>query len=386
LLRLNRVKAGASGSVADSQDGRIEKIIDDRQRIPVGDLRGFMETSDSLLGRKGRKVKSTIIGRRKSPILSVLLLGPILTGFAAGCGDFWQAPTAGGTTTDTVSLTASASSVVAGGSVTLTATISPSSATGTVIFYSGSTSLGSATVSSGVATLSPTFSTAGTLSITADYSGDTTYESSVSSAVSLTVTAALTNTITTLTATNPTSAGSVTFTAAVTPAAATGTVTFYNGATSLGTGTLASGTTNATATSTVTLTAGTYSVTATYAGNSTYATSTSSAVAVTVPAASPGVEFTTITVDASSASASPGDSIALTATVSNPDATGLVTFYDAAASPARLLGIAPLSSGTATIPATFSSEGTHQIMASYSGALGYAASITQSPLPIMIDK
>jgi hypothetical protein len=386
LLRLNRVKVGASGSGADSQDGRIEEIIDDRQRIPVGDLRGFMETSDSLLRRKGPKVKSTIIGRRKSPILSVLLLAPILTGFGAGCGDFWQAPNAGGTTADTVSLTASASSVVAGGSVTLTATISNTAATGTVVFYSGSTSLGSATVSSGVATLSPTFSTAGTLSITADYSGDSTYESSVSSAVSLTVTAALTNTTTTLTATTPTSTGSVTFTAAVTPAAATGTVTFNNGATPLGTGTLASGTSGATATLTVTLTAGTYSVTATYAGNATYATSTSSAVAVTVPAASPGVEFTTLTVDASSASASPGDSIALTATVSNPDATGLVTFYDTAASPALLLGIAPLRSGTATIPATFSSEGTHQIMASYSGALSYAASITQSPLPIMIDK
>jgi hypothetical protein len=148
---------------------------------------------------------------------------------------------------------------------------------------------------------------------------------------------------------------------------------------------LTSGTASATATLATTLTAGTYSVTATYAGNSTYATSTSGAVSVTVPTAA-NVKYTTITLYAADTSLKPGDSTTLTATVSDPDATGRVTFYDASVSPALLLGIATLNSGTATIPAKFSTTGTHQIKASYGGSSGDAASITQDALPIMIDK
>jgi hypothetical protein len=55
-------------------------------------------------------------------------------------------------------------------------------------------------------------------------------------------------------------------------------VTFYNGTTSLGTGTL-----NASGVSTLAYTfstAGTYTVTATYGGSSTYATSTSTALTI----------------------------------------------------------------------------------------------------------
>ena len=74
------------------------------------------------------------------------------------------------------------------GAVTvLTATVTSSSATGTVVFYSGSTELGSASLSSGTATLATTFSSAATYSLTAKYTGDSTYAASTSSAVSLTV-------------------------------------------------------------------------------------------------------------------------------------------------------------------------------------------------------
>ena len=75
---------------------------------------------------------------------------------------------------------------------------------------------------------------------------------------------------------------SVTLTATVSPTAATGTVTFYDGTTSLGTGTLSSGTATL---ATKFTTAGTQSLTATYAGNTTYAASTSSAVRLTVTSA-----------------------------------------------------------------------------------------------------
>jgi hypothetical protein len=76
---------------------------------------------------------------------------------------------------------------------------------------------------------------------------------------------------------------SLTLTASVTPAAATGIVTFYDGTTSLGTATLTSGTAKL---STSFSTIGKHSLSAAYAGDTTYAASTSSAVTLTISAAS----------------------------------------------------------------------------------------------------
>jgi hypothetical protein len=94
-----------------------------------------------------------------------------------------------------------------------------------------------------------------------------------------------TPTTTTLTTSgSPVAAGaSLTLTATVAPAAATGAVTFSSGTATLGTGTLTSSSASFTATFS---TAGTESLTATYGGDSTYASSTSSAVAITVTSAS----------------------------------------------------------------------------------------------------
>jgi hypothetical protein len=78
-------------------------------------------------------------------------------------------------------------------------------------------------------------------------------------------------------------------TATVTPTAATGTVNFLNGGSSIGTGTLSSGAATYTATFTITgTTAVTETLTADYEGNSTYASSVSSAVTVTVNPTSSG--------------------------------------------------------------------------------------------------
>jgi hypothetical protein len=92
--------------------------------------------------------------------------------------------------------------------------------------------------------------------------------------------ATLTSTTTTLTAASTSiSAGSSdVLTATVTSSSATGTVTFYNGGSSIGTCTLSAGTCPFTATA---ITAGTHNYTAAYGGNSTYASSTSSVVTVT---------------------------------------------------------------------------------------------------------
>lgn len=84
---------------------------------------------------------------------------------------------------------------------------------------------------------------------------------------------------------SPTSAAvgaTVTLTATVSPSAATGSVTFYNGSTTINTVTLSSGT----ATYATSFTsAGSQSLTASYSGDDTYSSSTSDAVTVTVTAA-----------------------------------------------------------------------------------------------------
>jgi hypothetical protein len=71
-----------------------------------------------------------------------------------------------------------------GASVTLTATVNPSAATGTVTFYEATTtpwtSLGTGTITSGTTTFSTNFSSAGTYLIGAIYSGSCTYATSTS--------------------------------------------------------------------------------------------------------------------------------------------------------------------------------------------------------------
>jgi hypothetical protein len=78
-------------------------------------------------------------------------------------------------TPTTTTVSANPSSVNLGASVTFTATVSPSTATGTVNFYNvgSTTSIGSGTVSSGTATFTTTALPSGTNSVTAVYSGDT---------------------------------------------------------------------------------------------------------------------------------------------------------------------------------------------------------------------
>lgn len=86
---------------------------------------------------------------------------------------------------------------------------------------------------------------------------------------------------------NPSTFGtSVLFTATIEPAAATGTVTFKDGATTLGTGTLSGG---AATYSTAALGVGSHGITAEYGGDLSYAASTSSELSQTVNKATPSV-------------------------------------------------------------------------------------------------
>ncbi len=187
------------------------------------------------------------------------------------------------TTTTTLS---PVSATTYGTSVTLSATVTSSASgtpTGAVTFLDGTKTLGTGTLnSSAVATFTTSLLAGGSHSLTASYGGDTTFAPSTSSTVTFTVNPAAT-TAKVASSLNPSFSGdAVTFSASVTSSAGTptGTVTFDDGSTQLGTGTLdSSGQANF---STSTLAAGSHSITAAYVGSADFSPSTSAALSETV--------------------------------------------------------------------------------------------------------
>jgi Glycoside hydrolase family 44/Bacterial Ig-like domain (group 3) len=198
-------------------------------------------------------------------------------------------PAAAAAASTTTTLSASATRINAGQSVTFNVTVAAaagSAPSGTVTLLDGTTSIGTATLSNGSAAFTITTLAAGTHSITASYAGDAADESSTSSAVSIQVNAAagLQTTTTTLAASAATavSGQSITLTATVAPASATGTITFLDGSTSIGSAGLTSGK-GMLALST--LSVGSHSLSAAYSGDAADSASNSTAVAVTITAA-----------------------------------------------------------------------------------------------------
>jgi streptogramin lyase len=242
-----------------------------------------------------------------------------------------------------------------GDSVTFTATVSPSTATGTVTFFDGITSLGTGTVGSGVATLSTSALSGGSHDITAVYGGDTSDDGSSSAILTQVVNPVGTATILG-SGENPSIFGdSVTFTATVTPSSATGTVSFFDGLTSLGTGTLSGGTATL---STTTLSGGAHNITAVYGSDFDDASSPSSVVVQQVNRLATGT-----VVNSSVNPSQNGQSIIFSATVSPSTATGSVTFFDGSVS----LGTGGLTSGSATLSTSALSVSSHSITAVYGG-------------------
>ncbi|WP_171018824.1 Ig-like domain-containing protein, partial [Rhodococcus sp. Q] len=182
-------------------------------------------------------------------------------------------------TTTTLNVPATAKT---GTAVDLTATVAPTEATGTVEFKDGATVLGSAPVNGGTATLNHTFTTDGAHSITAVYSGAEGFATSTSAASNVEVSTdpVVVDTTTTLNVPGTAKTGTaVDLTATVSPADATGTVEFKDGATVLGSAPVNAGT--ATLNHTFT-TDGTHSITAVYSGDATNHPSTSAAGTVEV--------------------------------------------------------------------------------------------------------
>lgn len=186
----------------------------------------------------------------------------------------------------TTTLTADPGEAVFGQPVTLTAHVSAGSTAPTdgenVQFVNGSTQLGTAALSGGVAVYTTTNLPVATNSITAVYGGDLNYAGSTSAAASVAVDKADTHTVLT-SSLNPATVGqSVKLTATVSGTyggAATGSVNFMAGSTTLGQGTLSGGSASYTTSS---LTAATYSITAVYQGDGNFKASTSDALSQVV--------------------------------------------------------------------------------------------------------
>jgi Bacterial Ig-like domain (group 3)/FG-GAP-like repeat len=278
--------------------------------------------------------------------------------------------------TTTTTLAPSVNPALAGQSVTFTATVQAgagNSASGTVNFMDGSTSLGTATLASNSAQLAVSTLAVGSHSITAIYSGSTNFAGSTSAALTETVNQSSTTT-TLVSNLNPATFGqAVPFVATVQTAsggAATGSVTFYDGSSQMGTATVSNNGGHNVAQFTFSgLPGGTHTITAAYSGDANYAASTSSALTETVTPAS-----SSVSVGASANPASFGQAVVLTATVvpsiSGDQASGAVTFFDGSSS----LGAANLSNNAAQISVANLALGSHSITASYAGDRNFAGS------------
>src|SRR2546427_575666 len=265
--------------------------------------------------------------------------------------------------------------------------------TGTVNFYDGSTPIGSSRLSTGGGVSPASFSiyslAGGSHTITASYTSDGNFNLS-SGTLTQTVSKADTTTAHT-SAVNPTRFGqSTTFTATVsvvspgTTAVAppTGTVTFYDGSTSIGSGTLStSGGVTTSSFSTNGLGVGNHSITAGYVGDGNFNISSSAVVTQSVLTAdtttalksstNPSYWSAPVTFTATVSVVSPG-----TTAVASP--TGTVAFFDGSTS----IGSGTLSTGGGVTTASFSTSslvlGSHPITATYPADGNFNGSTTSA--------
>lgn len=360
---------------------------------PVAPAAGTPTGTVSLLSGTTVLGTATLSGGTASAVVSTLPVGSytFIVTYGGDTNFTTSSSTASSATVNqastTTTLVASPNPSVLGQAVSLTATVavvSPGTgtATGSVTFKDGTTTLGTVTLTNGIAVMSISSLALGSHSLTASYGGSTTFKTSSTTA---TQTVNQVSTSTTLTASpNPSTLGqTVTLTAAVSPVApgtgtATGTVTFKDGTTVLGTATLASGSAALTVS---TLIAGAHSLTASYGGSTNFAASTSVVVTQTVnqpstttvltPTPSPSTFGQTVTLKATVTVVAPG--------TGTP--TGAVTFKDGSTT----LGTATLSGGIASFTTATLSLGAHSLTAVYGGATNFSGStsavVTQTVNP-----
>ncbi len=264
-------------------------------------------------------------------------------------------------------------SAVAGESVTVEATVSPTPAGGTVQFKDGATDLGGAVTvdANGKASLTKSYAE-GAHSIVAVYSGSGVYQTSTSAPHALTVAPVVVEENTTTTLVGPSTASTgeaLSFTASVSTGVAGGTVQFKEGGRDLGPSVPVDATGKATTMPTFTV-AGEYSITAVFSGSGNYLGSTSNTQTVNVKAPAP-TDQQTETVLTVPADAKTGTAVGLSVAVTPSPVGGTVQFKDGSGD---LGSPVPVVEGKASIMHEFASVGTHDITAVYSGATGFLTS------------
>jgi hypothetical protein len=277
--------------------------------------------------------------------------------------------------TSTAALAASANPSIAGKPLTLTATVTTNGGTaaGTVNFYNGAALLGSGTLNgTGVATFTSSTLPVGSYSITANYAGDANDTGSTSASLALSVIQATTGVKLVASSPSVQVTAPVTFTATVTGngGVPTGSVTFMDGANTLGSAAVNAG--GVAAYTTSSLAVGTHTITAVYGGDANDAGSTSSAVTETVTAYA-----TQTSLVASATSMNTDQELTLlttTTSTSGGAVTGTITYMNGTTS----LGTATVGANGA---ATFSLNppaGSYSITAHYSGDALNAPSVSNA--------
>ncbi len=281
-----------------------------------------------------------------------------------------------GTATATA-LTASAATVQSGTPITLTATVTVSGQVavmpaGQVVFRDVNQVYGTADLVNGTATLQVASLSVGPHALQAVFLGGNTFAESVSPAVS--VTASPAGVTVALTSSDATSdfGQAVTLNAAVTPAQPgappVGSVTFFDGVQFLGTVPVVNGVASL---QTANLSVGSHTLTATFSGDSNYASGWATLTQTVQAAAS------TTALQVPTTPVTAGQPVTLTATVTParaglPAPIGTVEFYDGT----TMLGSAHLVNGQAKLTVATLSVATHRLTASFAGSLVYSGSVS----------
>lgn len=268
-------------------------------------------------------------------------------------------------TPTTLALTAAGTTVTAKSTDVLTFTVAPLAATGTVAIKDGATTIATVTLSSGTATYTVPALVTGTHTFTATYSGDATHATSDSNTVNVTVTPITTTTTVTPSSGSIAAGSNVTLTAGLTPSGATGTFTFMEGGTSLGSSNITSPAFVVSAPS-----VGSHTYTVVYSGDAFYATSASSPTTVSVVA---GKVATSINLAVSDNTVVAGASVGLTASITGAT-SGSIVFHDGSTTIATI----SISGGQALFNATALTAGTHVYSASFAGDSTHLASTSSN--------
>jgi hypothetical protein len=294
-------------------------------------------------------------------------------------------------TNTSTSVTSSLNPSVSGQAVTFTATVSAvapgaGTPTGLVTFLTNGSSIGTGTLSAGVATLITPNVPVGSQTITTSYSGSNSFNGSTGSLTGNPQVVNPANTTLALTSSvNPSVFGQrITFSANVSVLApggggpSSGTVTFFDNGTMIGSGALGDGPATF---SISTLAVGNHPITATFGGNASFNGSTGTLTG------NPQVvsKATTTTVLTTSASPSTfGQSVTLTATISTA-ATGTITGTVTFKSGTTVIG-APVavSGGTAVLMTTALPSRTQNLTAVYSGDTNFNTS-TSAPVSFTVN-